>query len=178
LRRIARPHLEALFARFSETVNLAVLEDAAILYVDMIESRHGLRMSAAVGTRDALPSTALGKAVLAYLPEEQRAALVAALPMTPRTPRSIRSRGELLQALDQVREQGYALDSEENEVGACCVSAPIFGLTGEVAGAVSISLPTARFDEQRRAAMIDSVVETARRISRELTLPGHGSPES
>lgn len=172
LRRIARPHLEDLFARFSETVNLAVLEDDAVLYIDMIETQHGLRMAATVGTRDPLSTTALGKAVLAFLPEDRRDALVSRASLTPRTPNSIRTKPELQRALRQTRERGYALDNEEHEIGACCVSAPVFGLANEVLGAVSVSAPTARLDEGRREALIAGVVEAAGRISREMRVPG------
>jgi DNA-binding IclR family transcriptional regulator len=169
LRRIARPHLEALFARFSETVNLAVLDSDAILYIDILEPQRGLRMTGAIGARDPAATTALGKAILAFLPEDRRNALVAKLPLPPRTPHSLRSRNELLRTLDRVREEGIARDDEEQELGACCVSAPIFGLASEVAGAVSVSVPTVRFDDERRAAITAGVVETAQRISRELS---------
>lgn len=169
LRRIARPHLEALFARCGETVNLAVLDGDAILYIDIIETQRGLRMASAIGGRDPLSTTALGKAILAFLPEERQNALVAKLPLPLRTPHSLRTRAELHRALARVREEGIALDNEEQELGACCVSAPIFGLANEVAGALSVSTPTVRFDDERREAITAGVIETARRISRELS---------
>ena len=174
LRRSARPHLEALYARFSETVNLAVRDGDTVLYVDMLESRHSLRMAAVIGSRDGVATTALGKSILAFQPEEALTALLGRLSFTPRTPNSIRTPDALRRELARVRADGYALDEEENELGAYCIGAPVFGLDREVVGAISISVPTVRLDDQRRREMIDAVVDTAGRISRELDLASIG----
>lgn len=169
LRHIARPHLESLHARCGETVNLGLLDNDSVLYIDMIESLHGLRMSASIGTRDSLAVTALGKAMLASMPRDQRAHLLEQLPLIPRTPFSIQTRCELRSAVESACAQGYAIDSQENEVGACCVGAAICGPDGNVIGAVSASLPLIRFTRERRDDIIETVVETARMISRELS---------
>lgn len=171
LRKVARPHMEALFARFSETVNLAVLDDDAVLYVDMIETHRGLRMAASVATRDSLVTTALGKAMLACLPPQRAAALVARQSFVPRTPKSTRFPDELLRSLDEIRARGYAIDDEENELGACCLGAPIFGPEHEVIGAVSVSVPKVRLDERRQHELATYVVRTASDISQALGLP-------
>lgn len=170
LRRVARRHFQQLSDRFGETVNLGILDGEAILYVDMIESRHGLRMSASIGTRDEVTTTALGKAVFAHLPEAHRARLLESLRFEARTPQSITTLTRLKSDLDETRDRGYSLDIEENEIGACCVGAPIFGFDNEVIGAVSISVPKVRFDDQRRAEMIDGLIETAGLISREMSV--------
>ncbi|MCC6944568.1 MAG: IclR family transcriptional regulator [Thermomicrobiales bacterium] len=170
LRHVARPHLEALHARCDETVNLGLLEKDSILYIDMIESSHGLRMAASIGTRDSLVVTALGKAILAQMPPERRTQMLEQLPLVSRTPYSIQSRDELRAAVETARVQGYALDNQENEIGACCVGAAITGPSGEVIGAVSASLPLIRFAPDRRDEIIGVVVETAQSISRELNL--------
>lgn len=170
LRRSARPHIEGLFSRFSETVNLGVLDGESVLYIDMLESRHSLRMAAVIGSRDALPTTALGKSILAHLPQDRLSALLERITFTPRTADSIRSPDALLRELARVRAEGYALDNEENELGAYCIGAPVFGLTGSVVGAISVSVPIVRLDEQRRLEMIAAVVATARNISRELNV--------
>lgn len=168
LRRAARPHLETLYARVTETVNLSILDHDAALCIDMIEARHGLRMAASVGTRDSLTASSLGKVLLAFLPAPRRAALPAVLPLTAATPHSIRDRNALERDLAAVRERGYALDNEENEIGVSCVGAPIFGVDGDAVGAVSASLPTVRFTAERRPEIIAAVVAAASRISREL----------
>ena len=168
LRRTARPHLEALHDRLGETVNLSILDHDAALCIDMIEARHGLRMSGSIGTRDSLVRSSLGKALLGHLPAERREALAAALPLDAATPHSITGRDRLARELALVRERGYALDKEENELGVCCVGAPILGGAGMVVGAISASVPTVRFTRERRDEIVAAVVATAERISREL----------
>jgi IclR family acetate operon transcriptional repressor len=168
VRRVARRHLEALHEAFGETVNLAVLDGDALLYVDMIESRHELRMAAAVGGRDSLTSTALGKAMLAALPDADRRSLIADLSLPQRTARSIGTRAELEAVLKDVSARGYALDLEENEIGACCIGAAITGPGDRLAGAISVSLPMARINETRQEEIASAVIEAARRSSADL----------
>jgi DNA-binding IclR family transcriptional regulator len=139
-----------------------------ILYVDMVESRHSLRMAAVVGSRDSLVTTALGKAYLAFLHEDQLSDVLRRASFTPRTPRSIRTPDTLRRELERVRREGHAIDNEENEIGAYCIGAPVFGIAGDAVGAISVSVPLVRLDEQRRIEMIDAVTETARCISRDL----------
>ena len=167
LRGAARPVLEDLHRRFGETVNLAVRDGDQIVYVDMIESEHGLRMSARVGNRDSLHTTALGKAILAYLPEEESDAIVrGGLPA--RTERTIVDGDHLRDELARVREQGVSEDRGENEVGARCVGAPVFDHRGRVAGAISISAPESRLDDARAAIVAAAVREGAKSVTRRL----------
>lgn len=174
LRGAARPMLAELHRRFGETVNLAVRDGAEIVYVDMIESGHGLRMAARIGGRDALHSTALGKAILAFLPPEARDDLLrGGLPA--RTGQTITEPVKLLAELARVRERGFAEDRGENEVGARCLGAPIFDHRGAVAGAISISAPDSRLDDARAAVAAAAVVEGAAGVTRRLGGPGRHS---
>jgi DNA-binding IclR family transcriptional regulator len=173
LRRAARGALETLYQRFHETVNLGVREGQEIVYIDMIESDQGLRMAARLGGRDALHATALGKAMLAYWPEQQRAALLAG-PLPARTPHTITDRAALAQELDHIRAAGIAEDREENERGAGCFGAPIFDHTGAVIAAISIAAPASRLDDTRARAIATTLAAAARDIT--TTLGGH-APE-
>jgi IclR family acetate operon transcriptional repressor len=169
LRAAARPALEALRRRFGETVNLGVREGAEVVYVDMIESSHGLRMAARVGGRDHLHSTALGKAILAFLPPAERDQLLHAPGALPvRTERTITDPVKLRAELERVRERGIAEDRDENEVGARCLGAPIFDHRGLVAGAISLSAPDSRLDDARAAEVAVAVGEEAAAITRRL----------
>lgn len=166
-RGAARPALEALNRRFGETTNLGVREGHEVVYLDMVESAHGLRMAARVGARDLLHSTALGKAMLAFLPPaEQDRLLRRRLPA--RTPRTITDPAALRSELERVRRQGFAEDLEENEAGARCLGAPIFDHLGAVVGAISVSSPESRLDDERAAAVAAAVVEEAAAVSRRL----------
>jgi IclR family acetate operon transcriptional repressor len=169
LRVAARPALEALQQRFGETVNLGLREGGEVVYVDMIESSHGLRMAARVGGRDYLHSTALGKAILAFLPLAERDRLLhlpGALPA--RTERTITDPVKLRAELERVRECGIAEDRDENEVGARCLGAPIFDHRGVVAGAISLSAPDSRLDDARAAEVAAAVLEEAAAVTRRL----------
>lgn len=167
LREAALPFMRTLRDRFNETVNLGVLEGREVIYLDMVESRRSLRMQAQLGGRDPLYSTALGKAMLAFLPEERLGEHLPAR-LTPRTAMSHSSLAALRADLQRTRARGYGLDDGENEEGVRCVGAPIFGQDGQVVGAVSLSAPAARMSDRSLPDAAASVIQTAEAISRRL----------
>ncbi len=167
LRGAARAVLEELHRRFGETVNLGVRVDAEIVYVDMIESAHGLRMAARIGSRDCLHSTALGKAILAFLPAAEFDAIVGR-GIPARTERTITDPARLRLELERVRVLGFAEDRHENEVGARCVGAPIFDHRGAVVGAISVSAPDSRLDDARAGDVAVAVSDGAAAVTARL----------
>lgn len=140
----ARPVLAELHEEFGETVNLGVLSERRVLYLDMIESHWGLRMAARVGMRDPLHSTALGKAILAHLPDDERRRLLAGYRWERSTPRTITTLRALEDELALVRARGYSVDDEENERGARCVGVAVLDRQRRPVAAISVSGPTAR----------------------------------
>jgi IclR family KDG regulon transcriptional repressor len=168
VRQIAYPHLRALRDEWNETVNLAILDGFEVVYVERMLGTKALGMRSEVGRREPVHSTALGKALIACMPNEKVKELIKSSGLPVMTSKTITDPERLLAELEQVREQGYAVDDEENEIGGRCVGVPIFDHTGQAAAAVSISAPTARFplsDVPQAGAM---VVKTAKAISREL----------
>lgn len=165
LRQVARPVLDDLNRRFHETVNLGVLEGDEVVYIDMIESHHGLRMAARVGARDYVHSTALGKAMLAFLPPDAIARRLQR-PLPARTAHTITDPALFAAELDRVRARGVAEDHAENELGARCVAAPIFDHAGAVIAAISVSSPESRLDDRRAAEVADAVQAAAQEITR------------
>lgn len=151
LRQAARPLLEGLHSRFHETVNLGVRDGREIVYIDMIESSHGLRMAARLGGRDPITSTALGKAILAYLPLAERAPLLER-PLPARTPATVTDAATLAAELARIRQTGVAEDRGENEPGSRCLGAPIFNHQGAVIAAISLTAPDTRLDDDLAAA--------------------------
>lgn len=149
LRQAARPAMEDLHMRFNETVNLGVPVDDGIIYVDMIESDHGLRMSARVGALDEFHATALGKAILTFLPEDRRETILCR-PLPRRTPNTLTDPDALRAELANIRRKGYAEDCGENEEGARCFGAPIFDHRGEAIAAISVSGPESRLGDDKR----------------------------
>jgi DNA-binding IclR family transcriptional regulator len=156
-----------LMVRFSETVNLGVLDEDQVSYIDVIESPSSLRIAATAGDRNPLHSTSLGKALLAFLPEDEVAGILENHPLIKMTPKTITQRKHLIEHLASVREQGVAFDLEENVEGVICVAAPIFDQRGRVVAAVSVSGPSIRM-ESKLTALREAVQSAGMKISRML----------
>src|SRR5258707_4919016 len=124
LQAVARSILWELWKSTQETVNLAILDQGTVLYVDVIESPHEFRLSSRIGTRRSLHVTALGKALAAFLPAEPRENILSTITFQPSTPRTIMNLLQFRQELDKIRRQGYAVDDEEAGLRACrrCIS--------------------------------------------------------
>jgi IclR family transcriptional regulator, KDG regulon repressor len=165
LRRVARPILESLLVEFNETVNLAVPKGNGIVYIDILQSARGLRMSASVGAQDDLHTTSLGKAMLAFWPEPEVEAFLGRGRLRQKTANTIVGPAALKRELARTRERGYAVDDEENEVGARCVGAPVFDHRAAVVGAISISGPASRLTFDRVGVVAVSLVAASQDIS-------------
>jgi DNA-binding IclR family transcriptional regulator len=165
LQAVARPILWELWKSTQETVNLAVLDQGTVLYVDVIESPHEFRLSSRVGTRRSLHVTALGKALAAFLPVDLRASILSTIKFQPATPKTIMNLVHFRQELEKIRRQGYAVDDEEAVQGARCVSAPILNADREPIAAVSVSGPVTRVSPNQVAALAGAVSSAARAIS-------------
>lgn len=174
LRSVARPVLEDLHQRFNETVNVGVLASGRIVYVDMVESDHGLRMSARVGAHDNVHSTAIGKAILANLPPSQQQAILRG-PLPARTDRTLTDPGALRADIERIKLSGFSRDRGENEDGACCYGAPIFDAHGQVTAAISVSGPDTRLTGE----IAEDVAVAVRAAAQEITdrLGGRRAPD-
>lgn len=161
--------LEKLRADTGETVNLAVLDRTELLYLSVFESKHTFRMASEVGARRPLYCTALGKAIMAYLPPAQQKEIAGAIQFDQLTPQTIGSEEQLNEDLLKIRRRGYALDDEEAVVGARCISVPILTQRHVVIGAISISGPVVRITKRHVpefGAMLRAAAdEIARRLS-------------
>lgn len=168
IRQVAYPFLLELRNRWDETVNLAVLDEGEVVYVERFLGSKGLGMRSEVGTRAPAHSTALGKAILSCHAAAQVHFYLKQCGLPRVTSNTIVEPDRFLAELEKTREQGYAVDDEENEVGGRCVAVPIFDHTGKVVAAVSISAPAARLPMNQVAEAGAMVRETAKAISRSL----------
>jgi IclR family acetate operon transcriptional repressor len=141
----ATPHLRAIADELGESANLALLESHEVLYVAQAPGHHAMRMFTEVGHRAAAHCTAVGKAILAGLPDERVDAIVRAAGMQARTPNTITTPAALKQELARVRARGYATDEEEQELGVRCVGVALPGDPSRAA--VSVSAPVGRMDD-------------------------------
>jgi DNA-binding IclR family transcriptional regulator len=132
-------------------VNLAVLDGSEILYLSVLQSQHTFRMVSEVGIRRPLYCTALGKAILAYLPPEQQQKIIRETLFERFTPHTICSAEELTRDLHKIHRRGYALDDEETVVGARCVAMAIINQHRKVIGGISVSGPVVRVSKRQIA---------------------------
>jgi IclR family KDG regulon transcriptional repressor len=155
LQSIAKSVMQNLMTRHAETVNLGVLDRGQVAFIDVLQSPSSLRIAAFPGDRTAVHSTALGKALLAFLPETEINAIISEQPLIKKTPQTITRKGHLLEHLASVREQGIAIDLEENLSGVTCIAAPIFDHAQRPIAAFSISGPSARMNAKLTAVKED-----------------------
>ncbi len=172
LAALGRPLLVALREETRETVNLGVQEGSEIVYIAMEEGTLALRMSARLGGRDPLHSTSLGKAILAFLPGAEQARIVASLGTLPRlTANTVTDAESLQRELALTRRRGYALDDEENELGARCVGVPVLDGAGVPLAGLSVSGPIGRIDLERADQIAARLWEASRELSRRMGHP-------
>jgi IclR family acetate operon transcriptional repressor len=164
---VAAPHLKSLWAASRENTHLAVLATDHLVYVSTINGPTMLSANAAIGQSGPLHCTATGKALLAWLPRAQQEALLRSIAFERFTPSTAPDAATLLARLAVVRQNGYAIDDREYHPGVRCVAAPVFGMGGLVAS-LGVSAPADRLDGERLKVIAPLVVDTARRVSREL----------
>ncbi|MFY0542606.1 IclR family transcriptional regulator [Brevibacillus sp. H7] len=172
IRKIANPFMNSLVQETGETSHLVVLEDGEVVYIEKIESPYTIRMYSLIGKRAPVHCTGVGKAMIAYLPEEQVRKIVAQRGLKKFTENTITSLDDLLVHMKEIREKGYSLDREEHEAGIHCVAAPILNHNGEAVAGLSVSGPLMRMDEEKVKFCTDRVVYYAREISKHLGFRG------
>jgi IclR family acetate operon transcriptional repressor len=166
---VARPAVADLMRRTGETVFLGTLssDGTSVVYVDKIESDHIIRYAGGVGDRRPLHATSSGKAILAFLPPEEREAILESLSLARHTERTVTSLSTLRASLAEIRKAGVCVTIDELVPGASGIAAPIFDRYGRVAGACAIGGPTDRVRPRLRTLSTE-VRTTARAISARL----------
>ncbi len=166
LNRVAQPIMEKLAASCKETVNLGILDAGEVVVINTVESPQAVRMSSKIGNRRWLHSTALGKVLLAGMPDREVQRLLR-MKGTPRlTDQTLTTKAEILAEIQKVRRQGWALDNQENEVEGRCIGAAVHGPDGAVLAALSISGPVFRMDVSRARSVAPELKSVCADISR------------
>lgn len=166
LRDIAHPFMVELRNRFDETVNLGTLQGDTVLYLETVESYHPIRLTGSLGVVDPVHATAIGKAILAWLPPERRPVLSNWKRLTPST---ICDAEDFTSELARVKKRGYALDDEESMEGGRCIGVPLLHAGHPVAG-LSISGPIARITRERLLEMADALKQVSAQIAEQTRL--------
>lgn len=139
-----QPHLERLSRAVQESVSAAVLADTDIVYVARVPTRRIMTVGITIGTRFPAYATSMGRVLLASLPEEAVASVLAQDPPRALTGRTIVDTDDLLAELGRVKEQGWALVDGELEIGLRSVAVPVHGRDGSVVAAVNVSTSATR----------------------------------
>jgi len=176
LRKEAEPFLRELAERTQETIHMVILDRNEVVYIDKVELDHnpsGLRMASRIGLRNPAHSSAVGKVLLSHLSEEALNQFFKGKGLMKRTENTITDVAQLKEHLRMVRNQGFAMDDEENEKGVRCVAAPIYDEAGNAVAAISISGPAFRITKKVAQEILKKeVMETALKISQRLGYRG------
>lgn len=169
LRRLAAPFMQALNQKYQENIHLAILEDGDVVFLSILESPQRVKLAAAVGQRLPAFATASGKSMLAFMPEETvRRVLERGMPRftqnTPSTPEAY------FTDLSQIRQAGFALSEKEYEEQINAVAVPVFGPDDQSLASLAVAGPAYRLTHEQMLAIGPELVETARKISRELVM--------
>jgi DNA-binding IclR family transcriptional regulator len=160
LREQAAPFLNQLRESTQLTTHMAVLEQDEVVLIEKVEPLT-TRINSWIGKRMDVHCTALGKALTAYLPEEQVEALVRRRGMLRHNDNTISSLKRLKQELEQVRKLGYSIDDEEEEIGVRCLGAPVLSAENRAIAAISITGTIAQINAETRDTLVAKVKAAA-----------------
>lgn len=161
LKRQAKPSLLEIVRQCNETAYLTILDDGDVIYIDMVETNHPVRVVPKIGYR--LPShcTAMGKVHLAFMSQDEIEYVIKKRELRTFTPNTIVDSKKLFEHLSEIAQKGYAIDDEEYEVGVKCIAAPVRDFTNKVVGGIGISAPSIRMDSQRIENELLPIVKAA-----------------
>ena len=171
LAAIARPFLVRLASISQENVNLAVLHNHQVLYIDKVESPHYVKLDKDIGSTDPVHCTALGKVLLTGLTEEELRSFVSGLELTSRTSSTITHPDVLIESVKQAEGERFATDLGELSDEIRCMAAAVLDRERRVVAAISISAPSNRLTMERMAQLRPVLLETAVGISRTMGYP-------
>ncbi len=164
IRHVARDILLKLANELNESVHLSVSDQGEAVIVDKVEAETATRISFHIGRRSPLYATGTGKMMLAGFSREELNRYFERTELIAHTPTTLASKGELLAALDRIREQGISFDREENNLGISCVAAPIYDYSGRIVSGISVVGSTSRITTLFES-IIPKLLMAARAIS-------------
>lgn len=162
---IARPMLLSLSTQISESVHFCAYNNGSVYVMDQVRSNKNYALSASVGMIEPLHCSSVGKCILAYRRAETIRALLEDYTFTQYTERTITTKETLLENLERIRAQGYALDDEEMAPGVRCIAVPVYDYRNSVRYSIGVSGPKTNFGDETIAAYVRRMSETTKRLS-------------
>src|SRR5437867_5964719 len=169
---VALPFMRTLVEKIHMTVHLAVLDQGEAVYIEKVEAPGFFKVNTWVGRRMFVHSTSVGKCLLAWLPKQEVEGLMKQQGLKKRTPKTITTLSKLFADLEHTKNEGFAVDDEENSLGARCLGAPVFDVAGNVVAALGASGTLTQVDEASMPRIAEALKETTRRISRQMHRSG------
>ncbi len=168
IRRLSVPYLRELNQQTRETIHLTVRHGLSAVYVEKLDSPEPLRIFSRIGASVPLYCTAVGKVMLAYMPDDEQDRVLPELDLKRLTSNTVGNLQELKTEMSRVRKNGYASDMEEHELHIRCVAAPIWDHTGSVQSSLSITAPAFRMSVARLRQLAPLIQSAGLKISAEL----------
>ena len=168
VREVALPIMRHLMEKTNLTCHLAILDGPEAVYIEKVEPQGFIRMDTWVGRRMRVHATSVGKALVAHIPQPQLEKIISERAMEKRTSKTITTLPRLLKELEKIRGQGYAVDDEENNIGARCVGAPIFNQQGLIEASIGLSGTINQVNAQTMPRILEALKDAARHISMQL----------
>lgn len=165
---LAQPLMDRLVEQTGETVQLAQLEAMEVVYLAISESPHPMKLVSEVGKRLFAHGTGVGKTLLAQLDEADAEARLRSVELARFTPATMVDVDDLLDEMREIRARGWGTDDEEYVLGCRCVAMPVHGPRGDAIAAMSVSIPTPRYDEEVGERALAALGEAVGELSRQL----------
>ncbi|WP_338448822.1 IclR family transcriptional regulator [Niallia oryzisoli] len=167
----ARPILLPLVDQFSKTIHLGILDDIGVVYLDILETSHPIRMSSQIGKPHPVYSTSCGKIILSYQTEEILEEILEKVEqqgIIKSASKTVTDLDELRSQLKEIRRTGYAVTCDELEEGITSIGAPIYNYNGEVIAAAAITGSSKELGGNQKDLYISSIVKAAKEISKKI----------
>jgi len=172
VRQAALPIMKHLVDQIHVTTHLAILDHGEAVYIEKVEAPSFIKMDTWVGRRMEVHSTAVGKALLAYLDAKEREAIIRTRGLKKLTPHTITSVPKIMKEFERVRQLGYSVDDEENSLGARCIGAPVFNSQGGVEASIGSTGTINVVTRDAVPRLAELVKDAARRISHQIGYRG------
>jgi DNA-binding IclR family transcriptional regulator len=165
LKNICAPCINELLQATKETVNLVIRDGDNVVYIEKKESPYSMRISTRIGQQLPLYCTAVGKAILAFLRDDEIQEYIGRVRLKPFTDKTLKSKKELYEQLASIRDKGCAYDIEELENGVICVAVPLISPEKIPAGGLSVSGPSIRMTAAKRKEITKLLLTQAAQIN-------------
>ena len=173
LRNIAARYLRQLSEKYRETINLSILDDPDVIYLDVVESPQRVKLAAATGQRLPAFCTASGKVILAFSSDEV-VEQVLEHGMPQYTQNTLNSIDRFMENMNQTREQGFALSLQEFEEGINAIAVPILDHRNQPIASVAVAGPSYRLTKEKMIGIGQQILSVAQEMSTEVNLATNG----